>query len=138
MRERAARIVAELVLLSSASSGTEIKVTVPGGIVFGKNQPIRRSLFSRVKSTFSLKRQGLRFGMIGIRPGLTPSAAPPIETSRLNSVVYEWEHLTPVLNRWIPPPRVLHPIPMHASTPLSFVRAICLDALVRTCAGGDR
>jgi RNA-directed DNA polymerase len=22
-----------------------------------------------------------------------------------------WEHLTPVLHRWIPPPRVLHPYP---------------------------
>src|SRR4029077_3317516 len=29
-----------------------------------------------------------------------------------------WERFTPVLNWWIPPPRVLHPIPMHASTPL--------------------
>jgi hypothetical protein len=29
-----------------------------------------------------------------------------------------WERLTPILNRWIPPPRVLHPIPMPASTPL--------------------
>ena len=52
MRERAARIAAKLVLLSSANSGTEVKLTVPGGIVFGKNTPIRRSVFSRVKTLF--------------------------------------------------------------------------------------
>jgi signal transduction histidine kinase len=45
MRERVARIAAKLVLLSSANSGTEIKLTVLGGIVFGKNKPIRPSLF---------------------------------------------------------------------------------------------
>jgi signal transduction histidine kinase len=34
MRERAARIGAKLILVSSATSGTEITVVVPGGIVF--------------------------------------------------------------------------------------------------------
>jgi len=50
-----------------------------------------------------------------------------------------WERLTPVLNRWIPPPRVLHPYPdarCYATHPC--VRAICVDALVRICAGGDQ
>jgi signal transduction histidine kinase len=36
MRERAARIGAKLTLVSSATSGTEITVVVPGGIVFRK------------------------------------------------------------------------------------------------------
>lgn len=36
MRERAARIGANLTIVSSANSGTEIKVVVPGGIVFRK------------------------------------------------------------------------------------------------------
>lgn len=52
MRERAARIAAKLVLVSSSNSGTEIKLIVPGGIVFGKNKPIRRSLFSRIRAFF--------------------------------------------------------------------------------------
>jgi signal transduction histidine kinase/streptogramin lyase len=50
MRERAARIAAKLVLVSSSNSGTEIKLIVPGGVVFGKNMPIRRSLFSRIST----------------------------------------------------------------------------------------
>jgi hypothetical protein len=29
-----------------------------------------------------------------------------------------WKRFTPALIRWIPPPRVLHPIPTHASTAL--------------------
>jgi len=36
MRERAARIGGKLTLVSSANSGTEITVVVPGGIVFQK------------------------------------------------------------------------------------------------------
>jgi signal transduction histidine kinase len=36
MRERAARIGGKLTLVSSATSGTEITVVVPGGIVFRK------------------------------------------------------------------------------------------------------
>jgi ligand-binding sensor domain-containing protein/signal transduction histidine kinase len=60
MRERAARIAAKLVLLSSANSGTEVKLTVPGGIVFGTNKPIRRSLFSRVKALFRSRHKASR------------------------------------------------------------------------------
>jgi signal transduction histidine kinase/ligand-binding sensor domain-containing protein len=43
MRERAARIGAKLTLRSSASAGTEIKLIVPGDIVFRKTMPVRRS-----------------------------------------------------------------------------------------------
>ena len=38
MRERAARIGARLTMVSSANSGTEVKLTVPGSIVFRKPQ----------------------------------------------------------------------------------------------------
>jgi signal transduction histidine kinase len=43
MRERAARIGAKLTLGSSSSSGTEIRLIVPGGIIFRKTMPARRS-----------------------------------------------------------------------------------------------
>jgi signal transduction histidine kinase/ligand-binding sensor domain-containing protein len=43
MRERAVRIGGKLTLVSSSRSGTEIKLTVPGGIIFQKMTPIRRS-----------------------------------------------------------------------------------------------
>jgi signal transduction histidine kinase len=42
MRERAARIGAKLTLRSSTSTGTEIKLVVPGDIIFRK-MPVRRS-----------------------------------------------------------------------------------------------
>jgi signal transduction histidine kinase len=60
MRERGPRIAAKLVLLSSANSGIEVKLTVPGGIVFGKNKPIRRSLFSRINTLFRSKDEKTR------------------------------------------------------------------------------
>jgi signal transduction histidine kinase len=47
MRERAARIGGKLTLGSSSSSGTEIKLVVPGGIIFRKLTPARPSSFSR-------------------------------------------------------------------------------------------
>jgi signal transduction histidine kinase len=43
MRERAARIGAKLTLRSSTSTGTEIKLLVPGDIIFRKTMPVRRS-----------------------------------------------------------------------------------------------
>jgi signal transduction histidine kinase len=55
MRERAARIGGTLTLVSSPSSGTEIKLVVPGGIVFGKTMPVRRSLFTKIGSIFGSK-----------------------------------------------------------------------------------
>src|SRR5258708_3899134 len=52
MRERAARIGGKLNLMSSSNSGTEIKLVVPGGIIFEKMLPIRRSLFTEIKTFF--------------------------------------------------------------------------------------
>jgi signal transduction histidine kinase len=52
MRERAARIGGKLTLGSSSSSGTEIKLIVPGGIVFRKMMPVRRSLLTRIRALF--------------------------------------------------------------------------------------
>jgi signal transduction histidine kinase len=48
MRERAARIGGKLTLGSSSNSGTEIRLIVPGGIIFRKTMPARRSLFARM------------------------------------------------------------------------------------------
>jgi ligand-binding sensor domain-containing protein/signal transduction histidine kinase len=52
MRERAARIGGKLKLGSSSNSGTEIKLIVPGGIIFRKMIPARRSLFKRIRTLF--------------------------------------------------------------------------------------
>jgi ligand-binding sensor domain-containing protein/signal transduction histidine kinase len=41
MRERAARIGGKLTLVSSSNSGTEVKLIVPGGIIFRKIMPVR-------------------------------------------------------------------------------------------------
>jgi signal transduction histidine kinase/ligand-binding sensor domain-containing protein len=49
MRERAARIGGNLTLGSSSNSGTEIKLIVPGGVIFRKT-PVRRSLLTRVRT----------------------------------------------------------------------------------------
>ena len=46
MRERAVRINATLTLVSSASSGTEITLIVPGGIIFRKSKEARTKQFS--------------------------------------------------------------------------------------------
>jgi signal transduction histidine kinase len=50
MRERAARIGGKLTLVSSAISGTEITVVIPGGIVFRKDSP---SPLEKVKAFLS-------------------------------------------------------------------------------------
>ena len=52
MRERAARIGGKLTLGSSSSSGTEIRLTVPGAIIFRKTIPARQSLFTRIRTLF--------------------------------------------------------------------------------------
>jgi signal transduction histidine kinase len=57
MRERAARIGGKLTLVSSSNSGTEIKLIVPGGMIFGKMMPDRRSLLTRIRTCFRLKDQ---------------------------------------------------------------------------------
>jgi len=58
MRERAARIGGKLTLVSSATSGTEITVVVPGGFVFRKasGTPLNklRGLFRRKRKTSKL------------------------------------------------------------------------------------
>jgi signal transduction histidine kinase len=52
MRERAARIGGKLALGSSASSGTEVRLIVPGRIIFRKTVPARRSLLIRIRTLF--------------------------------------------------------------------------------------
>jgi signal transduction histidine kinase len=52
MRERADRIGSKLTLLSSSNSGTEMRLIVPGGIVFRKGTSIKHSLFARIKTIF--------------------------------------------------------------------------------------
>jgi signal transduction histidine kinase len=52
MRERSARIGGKLTLLSSAASGTEIKLFVPGNIIFGSRRPSRRSFLVRIQKLF--------------------------------------------------------------------------------------
>jgi signal transduction histidine kinase/ligand-binding sensor domain-containing protein len=57
MRERAVRIVGKLTVTSSAASGTEVKLVVPGGIIYRTITSGRRGLTAEVKSV--LKRIGL-------------------------------------------------------------------------------
>jgi signal transduction histidine kinase len=52
MRERAARIGGKLTLGNSSSSGTEIKLVVPGGIIFRKTMPARPTLLKRIRALF--------------------------------------------------------------------------------------
>lgn len=52
MRERAARIGGKLTIVSSAASGTEITVVVPGGVVFGNVKP---TLVQKIESIFGWK-----------------------------------------------------------------------------------
>jgi len=57
MRERAARIVGKLTLVSSASSGTEIKLVVPGSIIYRERTSNGRKLSAKIKAV--LKQLGL-------------------------------------------------------------------------------
>jgi signal transduction histidine kinase len=52
IRERAARIGGKLTLGSSSNSGTEIKLKVPGGMIFRKVMPVRPSLSKRIRTLF--------------------------------------------------------------------------------------
>jgi signal transduction histidine kinase len=52
MRERAARIGGKLTIVSSANSGTDIKLIVPGTAIFRKRMPVGRSLFARIRTVF--------------------------------------------------------------------------------------
>jgi signal transduction histidine kinase len=49
MRERAARIGGNLTLGSSSNSGTEIKLVVPGDIVFRQATAVHRTLLTKIK-----------------------------------------------------------------------------------------
>jgi signal transduction histidine kinase/ligand-binding sensor domain-containing protein len=51
MRERAARIGGKLTIVSSTNLGTEIRLIVPGSIIFRK-MILRRSLFTRIRNVF--------------------------------------------------------------------------------------
>jgi signal transduction histidine kinase len=50
MRERAARIGGKFTLESPSNRGTEITLIVPGGTIFRKMMPVRRSLFTRIRT----------------------------------------------------------------------------------------
>jgi signal transduction histidine kinase len=50
MRERSARIGGKLTFVCSTNSGTEVKLIVPGGIIFQKMTPVPRSLFTRIRT----------------------------------------------------------------------------------------
>jgi signal transduction histidine kinase/ligand-binding sensor domain-containing protein len=52
MRERSARIGGKLTLVSSSSSGTEIKLVIPGGIIFRKITPDGGSVSTRIRTLF--------------------------------------------------------------------------------------
>jgi nitrate/nitrite-specific signal transduction histidine kinase len=56
MRERAARIGSKLTVVTSAL-GTEIKLIVPGGLIFRTSTPVRHALFAKMKILFGLKDQ---------------------------------------------------------------------------------
>ena len=55
MRERAARIGGKLTLVSSSNSGTEIKLIVPGGIIFRKGKSPRTPLSRKIRDLFRSK-----------------------------------------------------------------------------------
>ena len=57
MRERAVRIVGKLTVVSSAASGTEIRLLVPGAIIYRKTTFAPQSFPAKIKSLFS--RRGL-------------------------------------------------------------------------------
>jgi signal transduction histidine kinase/ligand-binding sensor domain-containing protein len=54
MRERADRVGGKLTLVTS-TSGTEIKLVVPGGIIFRTSRSLRQALFARMRNLFRLK-----------------------------------------------------------------------------------
>jgi signal transduction histidine kinase len=49
MRERAARIGGTLTMMTSGS-GTEVKLSVPGGIIFQTSRSIRKALLARMRT----------------------------------------------------------------------------------------
>ena len=57
MRERAARIGGKLTIVSSATSGTDIKLVVPGGIIFRKTGSLQQALLTKIRRLFRRKDQ---------------------------------------------------------------------------------
>jgi signal transduction histidine kinase/ligand-binding sensor domain-containing protein len=53
MCERALRIAGKLTVASSAASGTEIKLIVPGGIIYRKTTSAAQGFSARIKSSFN-------------------------------------------------------------------------------------
>src|SRR5258707_6231330 len=53
MRERTVRIGGKLTLRSSSKSGTEIKLIVPGDIIFRKATPAHQTLFTKIGAHFN-------------------------------------------------------------------------------------
>jgi signal transduction histidine kinase len=58
MRERATRIGGTFTLTSSAGGGTEIRLVVPGAIIFQTQMPIRQTLLTRLRDL--IRRTGLK------------------------------------------------------------------------------
>jgi signal transduction histidine kinase len=54
MQERATRVGGKLSLFSSAKSGTEIELIVPGSLVFEETQRRRDGMFNRLKRILGL------------------------------------------------------------------------------------
>ena len=52
MRERAVRIAGKLTIVSTANSGTEIMLVVPGGIIYRKTTSAPKNLPAKIKSIF--------------------------------------------------------------------------------------
>jgi signal transduction histidine kinase len=52
MRERGARIGGKLSLVSSTNSGTELRLVVPGSIIFRKTRTVRRTLLTKIRDLF--------------------------------------------------------------------------------------
>jgi hypothetical protein len=50
MRERAARIGGTFALTSSSDAGTEIRLVVPGKIIFQTQKPIRQTLLAKLRN----------------------------------------------------------------------------------------
>jgi signal transduction histidine kinase len=50
MRERAVRIGGKLSLVSSSTSGTEINLVVPGGIIFQETRPAGQTLAAKIRA----------------------------------------------------------------------------------------
>jgi hypothetical protein len=59
MRERAVRIGSKLTMTTSAS-GTEIKLIVPGVIIFQTSRPFRQGLLAKTRALFRPKGQESR------------------------------------------------------------------------------